>query len=344
MFDLAPFLAMLSKLSIPFGINLFDIIIVLIVIFYAYEGYVLGFVLAALDLLSFILSFIIALKFYHLIAILLINIFSLPIGFANAIGFLLLAFLSEVILSIVFRKLFRYIPSIRQTHPVYKFFKQFDHFLGLIPGMVSSFIILSFFLSLIVSLPTSPVIKTLAADSKIGSKLIANTSFFESKLNDIFGGALHESLNFLTVKPQSEEIVKLHFKTTEGTVDEKAEQEMFVLLNKERKAAGLKLVVFDDKLRDVGRAHSTDMFVRGYFSHFTPEGASPFDRMDKAGVNYVYAGENLALAPSTDLAMQGLMNSPGHRANILNPNFGKVGIGVIDGGIYGKMYSQEFTD
>src|SRR6185503_16029063 len=118
MFDLAPFLAMLSKLSIPFGINLFDIIIVLIVIFYAYEGYVLGFVLAALDLLSFILSFIIALKFYHLIAILLINIFSLPIGFANAIGFLLLAFLSEVILSIVFRKLFRYIPSIRQTHPV----------------------------------------------------------------------------------------------------------------------------------------------------------------------------------------------------------------------------------
>jgi len=42
--------------------------------------------------------------------------------------------------------------------------------------------------------------------------------------------------------------------------------------------------------------------------------------------------------------MQGLMNSPGHRANILNPNFHKIGIGVIDGGIYGKMYTQEFTN
>ena len=66
--------------------------------------------------------------------------------------------------------------------------------------------------------------------------------------------------------------------------------------------------------------------------------------MNKANIEFTYAGENLALAPSTPLAMQGLMNSPGHRANILNPNFKKIGIGVIDGGIYGKMYSQEFTD
>jgi uncharacterized protein YkwD len=344
MFDLAPILAMLPKVSMPFGLNFFDVIILIVILFYAYEGYILGFVLASLDLASFILSFIIALKFYPFIARILIDVFSIPIGFANAIGFLLLAFLSEVVLSILFRRLFKRIPSLKQDHPVYKFFKQFDHFLGLIPGMISAFIILSFFLSLIVSLPTSPVIKTLAADSKIGSQLIANTSFFESKLNDVFGGALHESLNFLTVKPQSEESVSLHFKTNEGTVDEAAEQEMFELVNKERKEAGLRPVVFDNALRDVGRAHSLDMFVRGYFSHFTPDGLSPFDRMDKVGISYVYAGENLALAPSTSLAMQGLMNSPGHRANILNPNFGKVGIGVIDGGIYGKMYSQEFTD
>ena len=66
--------------------------------------------------------------------------------------------------------------------------------------------------------------------------------------------------------------------------------------------------------------------------------------MQKAGINYQYAGENLALAPSTSLAMQGLMNSPGHRANILSPNFHKVGIGVIDGGIYGEMYTQDFTN
>jgi uncharacterized protein YkwD len=100
----------------------------------------------------------------------------------------------------------------------------------------------------------------------------------------------------------------------------------------------------DMQLRKLARSHSLDMFQRGYFSHYTPDGLSPFDRMNAANIEYTYAGENLALAPSTDLAMQGLMNSPGHRANILNPNFNKIGIGAIDGGIYGIMFSQEFTN
>jgi uncharacterized protein YkwD len=52
----------------------------------------------------------------------------------------------------------------------------------------------------------------------------------------------------------------------------------------------------------------------------------------------------LAYAASVDLAHNGLMRSPGHRANILSADFGQVGIGVIDGGIYGKMFTQEFTN
>jgi uncharacterized protein YkwD len=86
------------------------------------------------------------------------------------------------------------------------------------------------------------------------------------------------------------------------------------------------------------------MLQGGFFSHYDKEGRSPFDRMDDARIAYLSAGENLALAPNTDLAMQGLMNSPGHRANILSKNFGHVGIGVMDGGIYGKMFVQEFTN
>jgi uncharacterized protein YkwD len=66
--------------------------------------------------------------------------------------------------------------------------------------------------------------------------------------------------------------------------------------------------------------------------------------MSKASIDFSYAGENLALAPNVDLAMQGLMQSPGHKANILSTNFGQVGIGVIDGGIYGEMFCQEFTN
>jgi uncharacterized protein YkwD len=86
------------------------------------------------------------------------------------------------------------------------------------------------------------------------------------------------------------------------------------------------------------------MFARGYFAHDTPEGVDPFQRMQQAGIVFGIAGENLALAPTLDMAHNGLMNSPGHRANILRPEFRKVGIGVLDGGIYGKMWVQEFTD
>ena len=102
--------------------------------------------------------------------------------------------------------------------------------------------------------------------------------------------------------------------------------------------------MIDEELVQFARSYSLDMFQRGYFSHYNPEGESPFDRMEKAGITYTSAGENLALAPSVELSMQGLMNSPGHRVNILRPEFGKVGIGVMDGGIYGKMFTQEFTD
>ena len=60
----------------------------------------------------------------------------------------------------------------------------------------------------------------------------------------------------------------------------------------------------------------------------------PFDRMRDAGIVFGTAGENLALAPTLDIAHDGLMNSPGHRANILGTQFRKVGIGVLDGGVY----------
>jgi uncharacterized protein YkwD len=321
-----------------------DIIIILVVIFYAHEGYVLGFVIAFLDLVSFVVSFIVALKFYGVIAAFLANSFSLPLGFANAGGFFLTALITELVLSLLFRRGLHKLPNVSPSVTLYKIFKKIDHTLGLVPGAISAFIVLSFIFSVIVSLPSSPLIKNMVTKSIIGSRLIANASFFESKLNDVFGGALSETLNFLTVQPQSEERVKLNFKVTKGTVDSVAEQEMFRFVNTERARAGLHLLAFDNTLRDAARAHSKDMFERGYFSHYTPEGLSPFDRMDDFDIEYSFAGENLALAPSTDLAMQGLMNSPGHRRNILSPHFKKVGIGVIDGGIYGKMYSQEFTN
>ena len=95
---------------------------------------------------------------------------------------------------------------------------------------------------------------------------------------------------------------------------------------------------------EVARRHSVDMFARGYFAHDTPEGRDPFERMREANVRFLTAGENLALAPTVQVAHRGLMNSPGHRANILHSQFGRVGIGIMDGGIRGLMITQDFRN
>ena len=67
-------------------------------------------------------------------------------------------------------------------------------------------------------------------------------------------------------------------------------------------------------------------------------------RLLDADVDFILAGENLAFAPSLDLAHDGLMQSQGHRENILAEEFSRIGIGVIDGGSYGKMFVQVFAD
>jgi uncharacterized protein YkwD len=182
-------------------------------------------------------------------------------------------------------------------------------------------------------------------NSAIGSRMVGQVSIFEGRLEKIFSGAINQTLTFLTVKePKSNETIALEFTTTDVKVDEVSEQKMLDLVNKERTSRGLKALVMDEKLRELARAQSRDMFAKGYFSHVNKEGKSPFDRMNDKKIIYLIAGENLALAPNVDIAHNGLMNSPGHRANILTAEFGKVGIGVIDGGVYGKMFSQEFTD
>jgi uncharacterized protein YkwD len=94
----------------------------------------------------------------------------------------------------------------------------------------------------------------------------------------------------------------------------------------------------------VARAYSTKMLAEGFFSHVDRQGNTPFDRMTAGDVEYKSAGENLALAPTLLMAHQGLMNSPGHRANILKAEYGTVGIGIIDAGAHGLMVTQNFTD
>lgn len=120
------------------------------------------------------------------------------------------------------------------------------------------------------------------------------------------------------------------------------ELQLFQLVNQERLQAGLSELKIHTGLVELARLKSKDMIALNYFAHQSPTYGSPFEMMQKAGIAYSYAGENLAGAPTVARAHTALMNSPGHRANILNPNFTHVGIGIVDGGPYGKMVTQMF--
>jgi len=338
------FFDFLNSIYLPkAGLNWLDFVVIIVLLFYAFEGYSLGFIASLLDLIGFVLSFIIGLKTYSFFSQVIIKLFSIPPGFSNAVGFLIAAFFAEVIIGFILRRIVysKYLKRFTVQGPI---LKSLDKFFGLLFGVLSGLVLFAFLLTVIIALPVSVFLKHSVSSSRIGNFLVSRTAGFEKDLNNIFGGAINETINFLTVEPGENEIVNLNFKTKSLSIDQSSEREMFNMVNNKRISRGFTTLTADTKLTEVARDHCKDMFVRGYFSHYTPEGFSPFDRMAQADIDFTYAGENLALAPNVTVSMQGLMQSPGHKANILSANFGRIGVGVIDGGIYGQMYCQEFTD
>ncbi|MEW6425350.1 MAG: CAP domain-containing protein [Bacillota bacterium] len=120
------------------------------------------------------------------------------------------------------------------------------------------------------------------------------------------------------------------------------EQRMVELVNQERARYGLPALKVNPELVKVARLKAQDMVANNYFGHTSPTYGSPFAMMKQFGITYRTAGENLAGAPAVEIAHRNLMNSPGHRANILNSSFTQVGIGVVEGSPYGKIFVQMF--
>jgi uncharacterized protein YkwD len=124
--------------------------------------------------------------------------------------------------------------------------------------------------------------------------------------------------------------------------------EILRLVNVEREKEGLSQLTYNFTLENAAQAHAQDMFDRDYFSHESPEGGTFDQRIESAGYPgpcpfagcrmRIAVGENLAKGfRSPEAVVQGWMNSPGHKANILNPNFKELGVGIA-----GTYWSQEF--
>ncbi|MFF9482284.1 CAP domain-containing protein [Streptomyces sp. NPDC014733] len=120
-----------------------------------------------------------------------------------------------------------------------------------------------------------------------------------------------------------------------------AEAQVLSLVNDERAKAGCAPVKADTQLASLARAFSGDMAARGFFDHTDPDGKGPWDRARAAGISDL-GGENIARGQADAAAvMESWMNSPGHRANILNCEYRTLGVGVHRGP-GGPWWTQDF--
>lgn len=317
--------------------NLVDGILILVVLLSLYTGWRRGFLLGTMDLLVLIGSLVGAFFLYPFLAAFFEHYTRWMGVWTAPLAFIIMCVLVRLVLSAFSNFLLQQFSDDAHVHGV-------NRLLGLAPGFVKGLLYAGIVAALLLALPISDSLSTKTRESPLAAQLIPPVEWAESKLSPVFDDAIKRSMNKLTVEPNSHETVNLHFTVANPKLRPDLEAKMLVLVNEERSKAGLPPVQADLEMAVVARKHSKDMFAKGYFAHVNLEKKDPFDRMRDEGVRFLTAGENLALAQTLSLAHRGLMNSPGHRANILQKSFGRLGIGIYDGGIYGLMVTQNFRN
>lgn len=316
--------------------NYIDVLLGMVILLAVWSGWQKGFIVGSIDLVSWIGSVFIAFLGYQSLTSFIDSQIKAMGAWTAPIAFIFLLIIARIVLASL---LFRLFPSRRDVHQ-----HTANRVLGLLPGFISGLINAAIIAALLLAFPISNGISATTRNSGMANILAGKVEWLDDKLAPVFDGAVKKSINNLVVHPESDQTVHLNFTVKNATPREDLEAKMIDLVNQERAKQGLQPLKADPALVRVGRAHSKDMFERGYFSHYSLEGKTVSDRLRGAGVRFLVAGENLALAQTLTIAHNGLMESTGHRANILQPRYGRIGVGILDGGIYGLMITQVFKN
>ncbi|RYY40687.1 MAG: hypothetical protein EOO08_06040 [Chitinophagaceae bacterium] len=316
--------------------NLVDILLLLVLAASAWAGYQRGFLAGFLELLGWTLGLIAAWAFYPALAgVLKVWVPSWSM-WLQPLSFILILLAVRALASLAIGRAVSHCRSFEE--------RPANRALGLLPGLINGGIYATLIAGLLMTVPISETLSAATQKSNIAGMLANEAEWANRRLAPIFDEAIRHSMTRVGTEVHHNETVPLHFKVKNAKPRPDLEARMLELVNEERANAGLPPLRTDPEMMAVARAHAADMFARGYFSHYTPEKKDPFDRMETAHVSFTTAGENLALGQTLLICHRGLMNSPGHRANILHTAFARLGIGVLDGGIYGLMIAQEFRN
>lgn len=318
-----------------------DVLILLVVAWFALSGARRGFVLSVFDIVALALTIILATKGFHFAGALIATQFGWSIAVADVFGFVALLIIGELahqvgaaMIAGVLRPVFTFMPPINYVNKI----------AGVIPGAIRGVGYVAVVLIAIQSLPLSSSLASMVSAAPVAgmiSHLVGGmTPSFDSAVGVLIDGRTPNL-------PDPTLGLTDHLPIPQGinaTASPAAEAELVQMTNLARAQAGVPPLLVDKQMTQVALAHSLEMFHLAYFSHDSPTNGTPLDRFHAAGITFIDIGENVAYAPSISLAFRGLMNSPGHRANILSPQFHRIGVGVAEAGIWGYMVTQDFAN
>ncbi len=324
-------------MSLPFGA--IDAAILLLIAAAVWGGYRSGFIATTYGLATWIVSFAAAVVFQTQAAQLVEKLGVLS-ATARPSGFIVVLVFVEALFSLA--GFFALTPIVRAVHRV-RSIEAADRVLGIFPAAARALFVMGIVLAAFVVSPVSSDIKAAIESSRIARGLIDQISALQPTLARL-SGQVGESVPLFVTRLGEDQSEPLDLPNDlQLSADPVAERQMLDFVNEERAAAGLRALIWDDRLLPVARQHSEEMFRLKYFAHQSPVSGSPFDRIKNAGITYSRAGENLAYAQSVSVAHRGLMQSQGHRENILRPEFTHIAIGVVSAGPYGRMFTQVFA-
>jgi uncharacterized protein YkwD/uncharacterized membrane protein required for colicin V production len=321
------------------NVNWVDGVLVLIVLVSALSGIRRGFLRGAVDLATIVVSVIAASYSYHRVAGLISARVHTSDVVANVIGFIAVMFIVQIAFSIfVIAPLTPMITTARRI-PISK---ELDALLGVIPGAIKGVALATALVLILVLTSFGSGMDQPLGQSTVATHLLSGANQALERADGHVGVNLADFM-FVT-EPNSVTGTTLPFTVTSGLRESATdEQKMLEQLNSSRADYGLAPLKDDPQLRQVATAHSEEMLKLGYFSHTSPLHGSPTERVQAAGIPFTALGENIAYAPTVDIAERGLMRSPGHRANILSTEFTRVGIGVVVTPFGTRMFTQEFA-
>jgi uncharacterized protein YkwD len=291
----------------------FDTALVLFILIQMALGVRQGFCLSLASLLALVLSAFLALFGGPWLAERFASFAPWPTPLLSLLLALLLGLAASPLMGMALTRLLAKLPSSPR-------FRQVDRAFGIaagaMRGVLLSLLLVGIYGTLTASLP--------ARDTLSGELYAATEGSIEA-----LTGHVQREFPSLVFTPDGWELLMEPASAVEDLPPDRLAQDMLAQVNQERRERGLPELRWDGKLAAIALAHSKDMLARNYFAHEDPEGRSATQRAAKANVTYVILGENLAFAKTLPQAHRGLMKSPGHRENILRPEFRRLGIGII---------------